>query len=104
MSVFVYGVGYDAVGDDYKLESEVYSLVSNCWREVSLRKFWLSIPSPGDTRIVSPNGVFVSGALYWLIHHAWEDGDMQVRRTRAILSFDVSMEEFAVELLPTPWA
>lgn len=70
MSVFVYGVGYDAVGDDYKLlrlhmsvglmESEVYSLVSNCWRGVSLRKFWLSIPTPGDTRIVSPNGVFVS--------------------------------------------
>ncbi|KAI3465626.1 hypothetical protein Pfo_022289 [Paulownia fortunei] len=87
----VYGMGYDVVGDDYKvvkisfvhkhlLETELYSLRSDSWRKIQ--------SFPGNSLSYS-NCEFVNGALNWMVHHC-----CGVARSSVIISFDLSTEKY----------
>ncbi|KAL6286022.1 hypothetical protein ACE6H2_010412 [Prunus campanulata] len=85
------GFGYDSVNDDYKLvsflqfhppyEVHVYSLKSDAWKIIQAF-------CPEDF-VLHSNGVFLKGALHWLVHHETDDERM------IILTLDLSSEDFS---------
>ncbi|KAH6823473.1 hypothetical protein C2S53_017530 [Perilla frutescens var. hirtella] len=90
---FIYGLGYDAVSNDYKMLrvdrqnyvfAELYSLTSDSWELISEH------PNPPFWTLT--NCFSVSGALHWLVHYM----DPGVR----ILSFDLSTKRFGELSLP----
>ncbi|KAH6834095.1 hypothetical protein C2S53_013882 [Perilla frutescens var. hirtella] len=92
---FVYGLGYDSAGDDYKilkilycskgeLETELYSLRSDSWRKI------LAFPTMKISCLSFCS--FVNGALHWLCH--WPESSY------AVVSFDLSTEEYGEVELP----
>ncbi|KAH6763992.1 hypothetical protein C2S51_015241 [Perilla frutescens var. frutescens] len=88
---FVFGLGYDPVGDDYKIlkipradamhhphyRAELYSLRSDSWKNI--KNF------STDIDVGSKRGVFVSGKLHWM---------SSSRAAINIISFNLSTEKF----------
>ncbi|XP_059632197.1 F-box protein CPR1-like [Cornus florida] len=109
--LFVYGFGYDAVYDDYKVvkmvqyygkddhlldrelkdfrEVKVYSMKSNSWRRVKDFPYYLSK--------YQISGVFISGALHWVVNQRSESPSCMAA---LIASFDIGSEEYG--LVPMP--
>ncbi|OMO73637.1 hypothetical protein COLO4_26961 [Corchorus olitorius] len=98
------GLGYDPLTNDYKVvqipaccecnEEDslncVFSLASNTWRQLQL-----PFPLIRTIRGIYWNAVFLDGALHWMSH-----SDHELTIIITIVSFDVSKEEFNVDLIP----
>ncbi|XP_004287379.1 PREDICTED: F-box protein At4g22390-like [Fragaria vesca subsp. vesca] len=105
------GLGYDAVGNDYKVvrlttlfkkenpcrpdiwptSVEVYSLAKGIWSTVS--------PPQCIVLHYSAAQVFVNGALHWMAKHChWIDEMVHI--DSFILTFDVAAESFGEIMLP----
>ncbi|KAH6764701.1 hypothetical protein C2S51_015950 [Perilla frutescens var. frutescens] len=91
---FSYGLGYDSVGNDYKIlkidyrreaeaQAELYSLRSDSWRMIQ----------PFPRKNMSKSASFVSGKLHWLV-----GGGSKLNSL--IISFDLSTEKYGEVALP----
>ncbi|PRQ28282.1 putative F-box domain, galactose oxidase, beta-propeller, F-box associated interaction [Rosa chinensis] len=101
----VYGLGYDAVHDDYKLvrisqfigwdyasfesEVKVYSLRMNAWRKVDDMPYVLCY-----TRKM---GILVSGSVHWVVTRSHE---VDQPATELVIGFDVEKERFGEVPMP----
>ncbi|XVF62746.1 hypothetical protein PTKIN_Ptkin09bG0033000 [Pterospermum kingtungense] len=96
---YIYGFGYDSISDDYKLffgsklgpnipiNTAVFSLRKNSWR-------MNENPHDDHNYYFKPPGVFVNGALHWLIK-----GNKSFGRTE-ISAFDLNRDKFNVLSVP----
>nr|WRO64616.1 MYB transcription factor protein [Rosa persica] len=101
----VYGLGYDAVHDDYKLvrisqfigwdyasfesEVKVYSLRMNAWRKVDDMPYVLCY-----TRKM---GILVSGSVHWVVTRSHE---VEQPATELVIGFDIVKERFGEVPMP----
>ncbi|GMY35147.1 F-box protein CPR1-like [Fagus crenata] len=95
----LYGFGYDSFADDYKLvrvvafatesyetEVKLYSLRTNSWKRIE--DFPYSVPN-------KCHGIFVSGALHWLVS---SEDDLVC--TYFVTSLDLAEEKYGLLQLP----
>ncbi|KAL6511595.1 hypothetical protein OROGR_021192 [Orobanche gracilis] len=92
------GLGYDSVSDDYKVirnhnpatTTELYSLKSDSWKEIS---------GPGDDVSMDPeSGVYINECCYWVVVANITGYGVK----DFILSFDFRTETFSRITLPPP--